>query len=203
MSFRSFKNKVAGFSKTGLLAVIIFTSTSCGSGDPNPGTEPDDTDSLKGKVYIITGKITGLDINVVDSTISIRTGGFDAPTEIILSAKKSAVGGKVDFESKGSALDEITLITKKTFEVLNPAAGLTIRSADPDKKYIGRSTEGNNDKIDALEANSSTVFGGVISGSETSLEAIKAVIKEAKILIGGTSKGVGKPQNTYIMGVTN
>jgi|GEM_PF-2380016 len=126
MSFRSFKHKVPGFSKTGLLAVLIFTSISCSSDNPNPGTDPGDT-KPKPVIIDITGIVDAVDWNQPDSTLTFEkvSDGVNAVFTISASTK-----------AKGDAFVEVTrdLVAKENIDRLGGATSRALYLKDSNKK---------------------------------------------------------------------
>lgn len=183
------------------LAGLSMLNASCDKPGTDPGTDPGPgTGPTTGLVHSIKGKITGLDINVVDSTVSIRTGGFSTPAEVILSAKKNANGGLVNLG--GALLDEDNLIVKGDglirFNDYNKS--LTVSSAEEGKKHIGFGIN-NNDKIDILDAQGINYHAGIEAGDRSIFNVTKdevvGILKQPLKVIGAEAKGIGGPQKTY------
>lgn len=191
-----FRNNVAGVAKTSALGLMTaFVSLSCDSDDSgNPDPEPE-------MVHSITGEITGMQINVGDSTITIYMGTWELSTRVILSAKKDANGGKVNLDAPLLAdenlIPEVGMYGLRLLGFKDLNKPLTISSAEEGKKYIGYGTN-NNDKIDVLAAES---FRGTLgyagieayprSSHEITLEDIVGIITQPLKLIGEEAKGIG------------
>jgi hypothetical protein len=199
----SFKNVLK---RTALFASIVgvgFSQMGCGGDDPvNPEPGPG-TGSSTGAVHSIKGKITGLTVNVVDSTISIRTGGFNTPAEILLSAKKNTVGGKVKLDAPLLAKENLIREVGKhgLIEFKQYDKSLTVSSAEEGKKNIGYGIN-NNDKIDILDAEginplAANIRAGDRDTYQVTLEEIVAILNQPLKVIGAEAKGIGGAEKKY------
>lgn len=198
-----FAKNVSSFAKATALGVMAMAATSCGGDnpvnpEPGPGTGPS-----TGTVHTIKGKITGLTLNVVDSTVSIRTGGFDTPAEVLLSAKKNAVGGKVNLNAPLFAEENLVreVGRSRALEFKDYNKSLTVSSAEEGKKNIGYGIN-NNDKIDILDAQGLSALGAMIEAGDrdsyqVTLQEVVGILNQPFKVIGAEAKGIGGAQKTY------
>lgn len=126
MLFRNIKNKVERFSKSAMLVILIFTSISCSSDNPNPGTDPGDT-KPKPMIIDITGIVDAVTWNQPDSTLTFEkvSDGVNAVFTISASTK-----------AKGDAFVEITrdLVAKENIDRLGGATSRLLYLKDRNKK---------------------------------------------------------------------
>jgi hypothetical protein len=197
VSLKKFTDNISTFAKTGVLAAMALTATSCGGDDPVGPQEPGSGGTGAGKVYSINDEITGMTLNMADSTISIRTGGYDTPAEILLSAKKNAVGGKVNLDAPLLSEDNLVRDVGRNgllkFKDRNKA--LTVSSAEEGKKNIGYGTN-NNDKIDVLASKGMSALAAMIEAGDgdtyqVTQEQIVMLFKQSWKVIGAEAKGIG------------
>ncbi len=175
---------------------VAFIALAC---DSKGSLNPDETEQRA--VYTVTGQITGLTVDVADSVLFVRTGGFETPTEVLLDARKTAVGGKVNMPFEGSILDGIFQVSQRVFQIMNPHAGLEIRSADSTKPFIGSGVN-NPNVIDALKTTGISNPYILVKPEQASYERVKYILENARTITGSKSENVGKQGNIFKMGIS-